>query len=68
MPLEFFYVVKGVSLKLAMFLFRSVSKKIIVWTVNNPEDFKLVRNYADMIITGDVETGMKFKKKYSKLR
>lgn len=68
MPLEFFYVVKGVSLKLAMFLFRSVSKKIIVWTVNNPEDFKLVRNYADMIITDDVETGMKFKKKYSKLR
>lgn len=67
-PLEFFYVVKGISLKLAMFLFRLVSKKIIVWTVNNPEDFKLVSNYADMIITDDIETGMKFKKKHSKIR
>ncbi|MBP8082178.1 MAG: hypothetical protein KAZ87_03130 [Spirochaetes bacterium] len=66
-PLEFFYVVKGFNLKLAIFLFRSVSKKIIVWTVNNPGDFKLVSNYADMIITDDVETGMKFKKKYFKL-
>jgi glycerophosphoryl diester phosphodiesterase len=48
-----------------MFLFRSVSKNIIVWTVNNPEDFKLVSNYADMIITDDVETGMKFKNRYN---
>ena len=68
MPLEFFYVVKGINLKLAMFLFSLVSEKIIVWTVNNPEDFKLVSKYADMIITDDVETGMKFKKKHSKIR
>lgn len=64
-PLEFFYLIKGINLKLIMFLFRSVSKKIIVWTVNNPEDFKLVSNYADMIITDDVETGMKFKNRYN---
>jgi len=64
-PLEFFYLIKGINLKLIMFLFRSVSKNIIVWTVNNPEDFKLVSNYADMIITDDVETGMKFKNRYN---
>ncbi len=65
-PLEFFYIVKGIKLNLAIFLFSLISEKMIVWTVNNPEDFKLVSNYADMIITDDVETGMNFKKKYSK--
>jgi len=65
MPLEFFYIVKGLKLKLAMFLFNLVSDKIIVWTVNNPKDFKYVSKYADMIITDDVETGVKFKNRFS---
>ena len=65
MPLEFFYIVKGLKLKLAMFLFNLISDKIIVWTVNNPKDFKHVSKYADMIITDDVETGMKFKNRYN---
>ncbi len=68
MPLEFFYIVKGIKLKLAMFIFSLISNKMIVWTVNNPEDFKLVSNYADMIITDDIETGMNFKEKYSQKR
>jgi len=67
MPLEFFYIVKGLKLKLAMFLFNLISDKIIVWTVNNPKDFKHVSKYADMIITDDVETGVKFINNYSRI-
>lgn len=67
-PLEFFYVLKGYKLKLAIFLFSLISDKIIVWTVNNPKDFNHVIKYADMIITDNVETGVKFKKVCSSTR